>query len=40
MSAFGPLEELRNRAIGEQASVRAARVGFRTRIAITRDNAL
>ena len=28
MSAFGPLEELRNRAIGDQAPVRAARVGF------------
>ena len=40
MSAFGPLEELRNRAIGDQAPVRAARVGFRARIAITRDNAL
>ena len=40
MSVFGPLEELRNRPIGDQAPARAARVGFRTRIAITRDNAL
>ena len=40
MSAFGPLEELRHRAIGDQAPARAARVGFRTRIAITRDNAV
>jgi D-alanyl-D-alanine dipeptidase len=40
MTAFGALEELRNRPIGEQASARGARKGFRTRIAITRDNAL
>jgi len=40
MTAFGALEELRNRPIGDQASVRAARQGFRTRIAIARDNAL
>jgi D-alanyl-D-alanine dipeptidase len=40
MSVFGPLEELRNRAIGDQVPARAARKGFRTRIPITRDNAL
>ncbi|MDB5741521.1 MAG: D-alanyl-D-alanine dipeptidase, partial [Alphaproteobacteria bacterium] len=40
MSAFGELEDLRNRAIGAQAPMRAARVGFRSRIAITRGNAL
>jgi D-alanyl-D-alanine dipeptidase len=40
MTAFGALEELRNRPIGDQASARAARKGFRTRIAIARDNAL
>jgi len=40
MSVFGPLEELRNRAIGDQAPARAARKGFRTCIPITRDNAL
>ncbi len=40
MSAFGELEGLRNRAIGDQAPMRAARAGFRSRIAITRDNAL
>ncbi len=40
MTAFGELEDLRNRAIGDQAAMRAARVGFRSRIAITRDNAL
>jgi D-alanyl-D-alanine dipeptidase len=40
MSAFGELEDLRNRAIGEQSAMRAARVGFRSCIAIIRDNAL
>ncbi|HWA69390.1 MAG TPA: M15 family metallopeptidase [Rhizomicrobium sp.] len=40
MSAFGALEELRTRAIGAQAQARAARAGFRSRIAIARDNAL
>ncbi|HEU0095165.1 MAG TPA: M15 family metallopeptidase [Rhizomicrobium sp.] len=40
MTAFGALEELRNRPIGDQMPARAARKGFRTRIAITRDNAL
>lgn len=40
MSAFGVLEELRNRPIGDQAPARAARKGFRQRIAITRDNEL
>lgn len=40
MSAFGPLEELRLRPIGDQAAARAARKGFRSRIPITRDNAL
>jgi D-alanyl-D-alanine dipeptidase len=40
MSVFGPLEELRARAIGDQAGARAARRGFRQRIAVARDNAL
>ena len=40
MSAFGPLEELRNRPIGDQAGARAARKGFRSRITISRDHAL
>ncbi|MBA2589898.1 MAG: peptidase M15D vanX D-ala-D-ala dipeptidase [Alphaproteobacteria bacterium] len=40
MSVFGVLEELRNRPLGDQAGARAARRGFRTRIPITRDNAL
>ncbi|HEX2760700.1 MAG TPA: M15 family metallopeptidase [Rhizomicrobium sp.] len=40
MSAFGPLEELRVRPIGDQAGARAARKGFRQRIAIARDNQL
>jgi hypothetical protein len=40
MSPFGPLEELRARPIGDQAGARAARKGFRQRIAIARDNAL
>jgi len=40
MSAFGPLEELRNRPIGDQDAARQARKGFRTRIAIARDNRL
>jgi D-alanyl-D-alanine dipeptidase len=39
MSVFGVLEELRNRPIGDQAGLRAARKGFRQRIAIARDNA-
>jgi D-alanyl-D-alanine dipeptidase len=40
MSAFGDLEELRNRPIGDQDGLRAARKGFRQRIAIARDNSL
>ena len=40
MSLFGVLEELRNRPIGDQAPLRAARKGFRQRIPITRDNEL
>jgi len=40
MSAFGDLETLRNRPLGDQAGLRLARKGFRTRIPITRDNAL
>jgi D-alanyl-D-alanine dipeptidase len=40
MTAFGALEELRYRPIGEQASARAARRGFRSRIAIAQGNAL
>lgn len=40
MSAFGPLEELRHRPIGEQGPLREARKGFRQRIVIARDNRL
>jgi len=40
MSAFGVLEELRVRPIGDLAAARAARQGFRNRIAIARDNRL
>jgi len=40
MSAFGDLEELRRRPIGDQARAREARKGFRQRIPIGRDNAL
>src|SRR5262245_65953621 len=40
MSVFGPLEELRARPLGDQAGARAARKGFRQRIAIARDNRL
>ena len=40
MSAFGPLEELRTRPLGDQAGARAARKSFRQRIAIARDNEL
>ena len=40
MSAFGPLEELRGRPIGDQDAARQARKGFRSRIAIARDNRL
>jgi D-alanyl-D-alanine dipeptidase len=40
MSVFGVLEELRNRPIGGQAAMRAARKGFRSRIPITRGNEL
>ena len=40
MSVFGGLEELRNRPLGDQAPLRAARKGFRSRIAIARDNLL
>ena len=40
MSAFGPLEELRNRPLPAQGPMREARKGFRQRIAIARDNRL
>src|ERR1700750_3145760 len=40
MSAFGTLQSLRDRPVGDQGSVRAARKGFRQRIAIARDNRL
>jgi D-alanyl-D-alanine dipeptidase len=40
MSAFGDLEELRTRPIGDLAAARTARKDFRTRIAIARDNRL
>lgn len=40
MSVFGDLEALRDRPIGDQAPLRAARKGFRSRIPIARDNRL
>ena len=40
MSAFGALQSLRDRPIGDQGPARAARKGFRARIAIARDNRL
>ncbi|MES2472815.1 MAG: M15 family metallopeptidase [Pseudomonadota bacterium] len=40
MSAFGALEELRNRPIGDLAGLRASRRGFRQRIALASDQAL
>ena len=40
MPPFKNLESLRERPIPEQAAARAARKGFRSRIAIRRDNAL
>jgi D-alanyl-D-alanine dipeptidase len=40
MTAFGALEELRNRPLGDQGEARRRRQGFRSRIPITRDNAL
>jgi D-alanyl-D-alanine dipeptidase len=40
MSAFGALQNLRDRPIGDQGPGRAARQGFRQRIAIARDNRL
>ncbi len=38
MSAFGPLEEYRSRAIPGQEKARAARIGFRTRVPIARGS--
>jgi zinc D-Ala-D-Ala dipeptidase len=40
MSVFGTLQSLRDRPVGDQAPARAARKGFRQRIAIARDNRL
>jgi D-alanyl-D-alanine dipeptidase len=40
MTRFAALEALRERPIGGQEAARAARKGFRSRIAIARDNAL
>jgi len=40
MSAFGALEELRNRPIGELAGLRTSRRGFRQRIALASDQPL
>jgi D-alanyl-D-alanine dipeptidase len=40
MTAFGALEELRHRPLGDQSEARRRRQGFRSRISITRDNAL
>jgi len=40
MSAFGVLQTLRDRPVGDQGPARAARKGFRQRIAIARDNRL
>ena len=40
MTRFAVLEDLRNRPVGDQGAMRAARKGFRTRIPIQRDNVL
>ena len=40
MSVFGALQSLRARPVGDQDPARAARKGFRQRIAIARDNRL
>jgi D-alanyl-D-alanine dipeptidase len=40
MTAFGTLQSLRGRPVGDQGPARAARKGFRQRIAIARDNRL
>jgi len=40
MSAFGALEELRFRPIGDQAGARVARIGFRSRIPLAGGHAL
>src|ERR1700743_269622 len=40
MTLFGPLEQLRQRPIGDLAGARAARIGFRSRIKLARDNRL
>jgi len=40
MSAFGILQSLRDRPVGDQGPARAARKDFRQRIAIARDNRL
>ena len=40
MSAFGILQNLRDRPIADQGPVRVARQGFRQRVAIARDNRL
>lgn len=40
MSAFGALEELRGRPIGDLSHARASRKGFRQRIALDRSNSL
>ena len=40
MSVFGTLQSLRDRPVGDQDPARAARKGFRQRIAIARDNRL
>ena len=40
MTAFGPLDALRTRPLAGQREARAARKGYRQRIAIRRDNAL
>jgi D-alanyl-D-alanine dipeptidase len=40
MTTFGPLEQLRQRPIGDLADARAARIGFRSKIRLARDNRL
>jgi D-alanyl-D-alanine dipeptidase len=40
MSIFGILQSLRDRPIGDQGPMRAARKGFRQRVTIARDNRL
>jgi len=40
MNPFGPLQQLRERPIGDLSAARAARIGYRKRVPLARDNVL